>query len=408
MKDVIIITPGGLPVPSVKGGAVQNLIEHIIKQNQIKNKIHLSIICPYDVDAVSKANLEYKNNDFIWIKIPKIISLIDNMIYNIIKRLFKETKAISFRNNMKILYYAFQTGKHIKNKKYDCVVVENNVRLFWGIKLFGNKKRYDGRVFFHLHNIPRTAGGCKAEIQSCKRILCVSEFVKNNICSVDSKIGKYRHKDTKVLYNCIDINKFNPYSKKLQLRRQLGFNENDIVVIFSGRLSYEKGVLEVIKAVSEIRNEKVKLLIVGADFYGMKTHSPYEDKLCKESKRMGKRIVFTGYIDYDNMPDIYRSADIAVLPSMWEEPAGLTIIEAMACGLPVITTYSGGIPEYVKNGAILIHKDEHVVRSIRLNLEKLIENHSLRDEYALRASERAAFFSSTMYYDSFISLIENE
>ena len=71
-KNVLIITPGGLPVPAVKGGAVQNLIEHIISQNDRYNKINLTIISPMDEKAKEVAN-KYKNTEFCWIKIPKII-----------------------------------------------------------------------------------------------------------------------------------------------------------------------------------------------------------------------------------------------------------------------------------------------------------------------------------------------
>ena len=410
MKDVLIITPGGLPVPSVRGGAVQNLIEHIIKQNQHNNKINLSIICPYDEDAVAKANLEYDNTIFNWIKIPQIISIIDNMIYYIIKIAFKETKAISFRNNVKMLYYAFQTGKHIKKTNYDCVVIENNVRLFWGIKLFGNKKRYNGRVVFHLHNIPRTTGGCKEEIQSCGRVFCVSEFVKNNICSMSSKIGQFRKEKVKVLYNCIDLMKFRQNqddNKRNDIRQKYGLDEKDIVVVFSGRLSAEKGVVEVIRAVSQINENRVKLLIVGADFYGMKTSSPYEQKIQKEAEIIKERVRFTGYIDYDDMPDIYNAADIAILPSMWDEPAGLTIIEAMACGIPVITTRSGGIPEYVSDAAIVLERNENLVDNIIYNLQSLVNNPEMRNIYSRMGIKRIQSYDSYQYYSRFISLIES-
>ena len=66
-------------------------------------------------------------------------------------------------------------------------------------------------------------------------------------------------------------------------------------------------------------------------------------------------ILFTGFVENVKLPDYYNIADIIVLPSICEEAAGLAMIETLACGGALITTYSGGISEYVKgSGAIQI------------------------------------------------------
>ena len=66
------------------------------------------------------------------------------------------------------------------------------------------------------------------------------------------------------------------------------------------------------------------------------------------------------------MPSIYQLGNIAVLPSMWEEPAGMTMVEAVVSGLPLITTNSGGIPEYISDDvAVLLDRDENLVDNKR-------------------------------------------
>ena len=60
--------------------------------------------------------------------------------------------------------------------------------------------------------------------------------------------------------------------------------------------------------------------------------------------------VWVGGLPYDDLVACYRNADLFVFPSVWEEPFGMPNIEAMACGVPVIATRSGGIPEFVRHG----------------------------------------------------------
>ncbi len=71
----IIVSPCGLPIPAVKGGAVLTLIESIIIQNEINKKMELTVIGVHDKEAVEKSK-KYKNTNFIFIKEPKICKII--------------------------------------------------------------------------------------------------------------------------------------------------------------------------------------------------------------------------------------------------------------------------------------------------------------------------------------------
>lgn len=88
-------------------------------------------------------------------------------------------------------------------------------------------------------------------------------------------------------------------------------------------------------------------------------------ELQKEAEVIKDRIVFTGYIDYKDMPSIYQIGNVAVLPSMWEEPAGMTMVEAVVSGLPLITTNSGGIPEYIPDEfAYILDRNKELINNI--------------------------------------------
>lgn len=407
-QKVLIITPGGMPVPAVKGGAVQNLVEHIININNTEQAMDLTVICPYDAEA-KRESKKYDNTKFVWVHIPKWIDYLDCVLYHSVKFMAKETKAISFRSNFKIIYYALKTGNLLHTNQYDRVVIENNIRDFWALKVFGNATQYEGKIYYHLHNVPRSSGGCKKQIKKCDGFICVSDYVRNAICTEHSRIGRCDFEKTSVLMNCIDLSKFHKTYDRLLIeekRNQFGIKENEKVVLFSGRINPEKGVLEVIKAVSALSDQDIKLLIAGADFYGLNTTSPYEKKVKEASVQLGNRIIFTGYVNYEDMPLIYKLADVAVLPSIWEEPAGLTIIEAMACGVPVVTTKSGGIPEYTGDAAVLLDRDEDIIKNIADEIRTLLYDKDKRQAIAEKGLEKTKEYGLLEYYDNFLRCIK--
>ena len=68
------------------------------------------------------------------------------------------------------------------------------------------------------------------------------------------------------------------------------------------------------------------------------------------------RVVFTGYINYDNIPIYLRLANVSIIPSIWDDPFPTTVLEAMAAGLPIIATKSGGIIESGGDCALFVSK----------------------------------------------------
>jgi len=118
------------------------------------------------------------------------------------------------------------------------------------------------------------------------------------------------------------------------------------------------------------------------------------------------RIIFTGYIDYNDMPSIYQLGNIAVLPSMWEEPAGMTMVEAVVSGLPLITTNSGGIPEYISDDvAVLLDRDENLVDNIRDTIVK-IKEHPMEYDYIKKSRDKfMEKYKLDKYYNDFASII---
>lgn len=87
---------------------------------------------------------------------------------------------------------------------------------------------------------------------------------------------------------------------------------------------------------------------------------------------MDHRVRFTGYIPNEKLGSIYAVADVCVIPSIWEDPAPLTVLEAITAGKAIITTNSGGIPEYVnKKNSIIIDRKVNVICNLERSFKKV-------------------------------------
>lgn len=98
-------------------------------------------------------------------------------------------------------------------------------------------------------------------------------------------------------------------------------------------------------------------------------------------------------------------ADIAVIPSMWEEPFGLTVVEAMAAGLPLITTRSGGIPEICEGVATIVERDD-IVNNLAQAILDLYEHPEKRKQMAAASLKRAKLFDKETYAKNFFEALE--
>jgi glycosyltransferase involved in cell wall biosynthesis len=191
-------------------------------------------------------------------------------------------------------------------------------------------------------------------------------------------------------------------------RKQLGFSKDDFVIVYSGRINQDKGVSELIDAMLRIKKtSNIKLMIIGGSFFGNTNNEDFFIRSLKEkSKTLEERIVFTGFIPYEDVPYYLHLADIAVLPSMWDEPFGLTIAEALAAGLPLITTRSGGIPEICEGVAIIVDR-EQIVDNLANAILDLYHHPEKRTLMAKASVERAQQFDKETYAKNFFAALEN-
>lgn len=150
----------------------------------------------------------------------------------------------------------------------------------------------------------------------------------------------------------VDLYQFHPMDRQ-QARARLGLDPNEFIALQLGRIAPHKGIDTAIQALSHLDDRiPARLLIVGGSAATADDAAPPEQaRLRQLAQRCGvsHRVEFTGYRDRSDLRAYYAAADVFVT-TPWYEPFGITPLEAMACGTPVIGSTVGGIPYSVLDG----------------------------------------------------------
>ena len=334
---IAVLTSGILSVPAVLGGAVENLIDYYLEYN---NEHQLHDITVYSIappKGTPKADTSHTHYHYIdttswWGRLKR--------------HLYVRTHKAKYYN-LYIEYFFYKALKDIARKEYDIIILEN--RPGYAIPV---SKVSKAKIVIHLHNdlLNKNSKNAKKICQVCHKIITVSNYIKGRVETIGADIP------IETVYNGIDWERF--YQAKPIDRKTLGFKEDDFIVVYSGRLIKEKGIEELIDAFIPFKDyPQIKLLILGGSFYGIgDNRNPFFKTLIEKSNPIKDSIVFTGFVSYEQLPQYLKVGDVAVVPSIWEEPFGLTCVEAMAAGLPIIATNSGAIPEICKTNSIIINK----------------------------------------------------
>lgn len=403
---IAIITSGYLPVPASKGGAVENLVQNLLDENEKNKNIKFIVYSIEDNEAQEIAKKTYKNSEFIFVKANIFVRYLDKFIYWIAKNIFKKQNTISYRYILQRLCFLNKVSKNLNRNDYDKVILENHSSLFLALKWRKNYYKYAGKYYYHVHNEIKQGYGCDDIIKNSKSILCVSDYIRKQVKEILNIDGNI----LTVLKNGIDTDKFNgtiDEKTAKDLRNKYKIKHDEKVIIFTGRINEQKGIKQLLQAISNMNYSKFKLLVVGGYFFNTNIKSNFEKEIEPLIEKVKDNVIFTGYVDYEELHNIYAISDIAVLPSMWEEPCALTVIESMASGLPIIATDSGGIPEYVnENMSVIIKRDKYLVKNLRIAIDELISNDEKIKEMSKEAKKQARLFSKSEYYKNFMDRIK--
>jgi glycosyltransferase involved in cell wall biosynthesis len=186
-------------------------------------------------------------------------------------------------------------------------------------------------------------------LRRAQKIIAVSQFTKWEL----TNYYKIPASKIQVIHNGVDINKFKPAIDKRKVKVELGFNPDDLAIVSVGRLYARKGLFTLIESMPAVtkRFPTAKFIISG------KGQSDEMNKLIAHAEKLGVKnnIVFTGYYPDRKLPKLYQAADVFAFSTFYEHHP-FAVLEALATGLPVVTTTVGGIPETIetsKNGFLV-------------------------------------------------------
>lgn len=244
----------------------------------------------------------------------------------------------------------------------------------------------EDKVFFH-------------QLISQNELTRLSDYVKGVIC-VSSKnqdesiaAGLTIEEKCRVFPNAVDNSKFYPRDKK-EIREQLGYSQSDFIVAFVGRFYYRKGVKRVSEAIKLIGDKDVKSI-----FIGKATSNQSEEPDCGG-------ILFKGPLPHDRIPEYLCAADVFVLPSL-AEGCSNSIVEAMACGLPII---SSDLPFNYdilnENNSFMVKPED--INQIALSIKKVKDDITLRKSMSLGALKTASELTLQKRTERILDFISNK
>jgi len=388
---IAILTSGILPIPAVQGGAVENLTDFYLEYNN-QHRLHdITIYSVWHPDVERYPALQSTVNHYVYIKVTGLWAKLKKKWYQLTHHEEYYHYTIEF--------YLQEAIKDISRRSYDIILIEN--RPAYALKL---KEVSNAKLVYHLHNEKLD---CKSEkaldiYNAATCIITVSDYIKSRVLT----INHYDEKTTTV-YNGIDLHAFSSCNHSIN-RNSIGLQEDDFVMVFSGRVTAEKGIMQLIEAMTLLQDlPRIKLLVIGSSFYGNDDNeNAFAKDLREKAAHLSDRIIFTGFIPYAQMPNYLQIADIAVIPSVWDDPFPTTVLEAQATGLPIISTRRGGIPEQVtEESAILLDTDEYFVDNLATAIRDLYEHPEKRKALGQAGLLHSQYFNKERFAKDFFEAL---
>lgn len=219
-------------------------------------------------------------------------------------------------------------------------------------------------------------------MKSVDKIIAISECMKRDVI----KYLKVPQNKIKVVYHGKD-ERFKPLKQNEITEVKKNYNLDFPFILYLGELQPQKNIPNIIRAYYKLKKYETEYKLVIAGRKGWQYREIFETA---EKLNLQKDVIFTGYIPDDDLPKLYNAADLFVFPSIYE-PFGLPPLEAMACGIPVITSDRGAFPEVVGDAGIMVNPYD--VDGLAKAMHEVLNNDGLKEDMIKKGLERAKMFS---------------
>ncbi|PGS50367.1 glycosyltransferase family 4 protein [Bacillus sp. AFS041924] len=357
---ILMVCTENLPVPPVLGGAIQTYIAGSLP--------YLSKVHDITVLGVNDPSLpDYETIDGVdYVRVPgKVLEL-----------------------------YREGVVQYIEGQQFDLIHIFNRPRLVLPIR----KVAPNAKITLSMHNDMFNIGKIAVDeanlvLEEVSSIVTVSDYVGNVIREL------YPQSANKIstIYSGVDSDRFLPgndskmINTRNTLRKEFGL-ENKTVILFAGRLSENKGVDRLIRALPTLSKsfKDLALVIVGSNWFSQNNVTDYVAYIRAISKKQDVPIITTGFVSPFEIQNWFAVADLFVCTSLWQEPLARVHYEAMAAGLPIVTTARGGNPEVIipgENGLIVenpVDPDEFATK-----ISEILSNKTLMKNMGRKGRELA-------------------
>lgn len=359
-----------------------------------------------------------------WEYPPRIVGGIARVVHDLSKRLIKdghEVTVVTYRDNADVPEY--ENDKGVNVYRVDNYMIHPNNFIDWILQLNFNLvskateiiNKEGGFDVIHAHDwlvanaakalknaygipvvatIHATEAGRNSGIHDdtqryindtewmltyeASEVIVNSNYMKNEL----QRLFGLPYEKINVIPNGINLSNFTGIERDYDFRRQYAM-DNEKIILYVGRLVYEKGIQHLIAAMPKVLSNyhDAKLIIAGRG--GMM------DELRQEANNLGlnDKIYFTGYLDSKQVQKMYKCADVAVFPSTYE-PFGIVALEAMLAGVPTVVSDVGGLDEIVTHGVDGMKAYAGNANSIADSITALLYDHQLATNVAKKAKQK--------------------
>lgn len=336
VNSIAIVVPELLPVPPVQGGAVEHWVDEASRR--------LTALGPRIIIVSRPAGVAWRDG-IEYIGIP----------WTPMEKFFHRIKErVTWKNPLRYLakiQNVYSYGRRVAStvRAFDVVYLHNepNILLFL-------HKQPSQKIVLHMHNdhlsMPLFRPFYRRALAKADRVICVSDYIRRQAVAL---FPEYANRFC-VVFNATDPEVFKSYGDEAarQLEGVVSVEPGKKYLLYVGRLTQVKGVHVLIEAFRKIHSKMpdVHLIITGSSFFDGAAKTAYEQQLVNLAEPVSDAIIFTGYLPHEKLKYLYSIVDMVVFPSIWQEPFGLVMLEAMSSGRCVVCSNVGGIPEVVENG----------------------------------------------------------
>jgi len=356
---VLMISTEKLPVPPIRGGAIQTYIDGVAGMlSRIHKLTILGISDPGLPDHEQVKGIEY-------VRVP---------------------------GQQNIDLYRKQIVSYLKQNSFDIIHLFNRPLLVRAVREAATR----AKIVLSMHNdmfgpekIHPDEGAYV--VDHVDRIVTISSYIGRNIVS----LFPAAERKVRPIYSGVDLSRFVPcYSKEAKNIRDHVRTKYQLtgkkIILYVGRLSPKKGAHVLVWAMRELakKHKDCVLVLVGSNWYSQNLVSDYIAYVRALANRSPLPVISTGFVTPDEVHQWFIAADIFVCTSQWQEPLARVHYEAMAAGLPIITTRRGGNAEVIDGNGLIIDNAEDSSEFTQ-KISQLLENPRLMENMGRKGRQLA-------------------